>query len=70
MSRVSNQSGRVLDAISAGPIEGLVNGKESIFFNDTAIQSAGAKSDVIDSTTINTVASVTSNSNIVRVPSA
>ena len=70
MSRVSNQSGRVLDAISAGPIEGLVNGKESIFFNDTAIQSAGAKSDVVDSTTINTVASVTSNSNIVRVPSA
>lgn len=70
MSRVSNQSGRVLDAISAGPIEGLVNGKQSIFYNDTPIATPGITTAEIDSTTINLSANVVQGSNIVKVPSS
>lgn len=34
----SKNVARVIDAISEGPIKGLVNGLQSIFFNDTALQ--------------------------------
>ena len=33
MARVINQDGIVFDALSAGPIEGLVNGSKSVYLN-------------------------------------
>ena len=33
MARVNNQDGIVFDALSAGPIEGLVNGSKSVYLN-------------------------------------
>ena len=34
MTKIANQTGIILDAISSGPIEGLVNGGESVFLNN------------------------------------
>lgn len=36
----SNSVARVIDVISEGPIEGLIDGNKSIFFNGTALQNA------------------------------
>lgn len=70
MPKISNQTGRILDAISAGPIEGLVDGSSSVFLNDTSV-SRGQLKDVTGGTsteTQNMTASFTENSNIVTVP--
>ena len=69
MAKISNQTGRILDAISAGPIEGLVKGNESVFLDDTAIL-RGAVVDVSEAPTdtINTVANTTQNSTTITVP--
>ena len=69
MTKISTQTGRIIDAISVGPIEGLVNGQKSVFLDDTPL----TKADNFSSTqkaaqTIKTTASVVQNSNIVKIP--
>ena len=72
MSRIANQTGIILDAISAGPIEGLVNGKKSIFLNDASIISGDPLIQVdgvnFDVTPREFLASTTVNQNTIDVP--
>ena len=70
MAKISNQTGRILDAISAGPIEGLVNGNASVFLDDSAV----ARRELIDNDnktpteTLNMTASFVEGSSVVTVP--
>ena len=72
MTKIANQTGRIIDAISVGPIEGLVDGSKSVFLDDTPVTK---KENVLGggttggaSQSIKTTASVVQNSNIVKIP--
>lgn len=69
MAKISNQTGRVLDAISAGPIEGLLRGKQSVFFDDAALERSGFTDTTnAETETIDTIVSCSQGSNKFEVP--